>query len=154
MSTTTSVTSLLRRRRPMKQPPRPPTARCAGVGIVRTLENKTLAIPRHIETVEQNIEKAHAVVVDADASLAKPFAHGDALRAAAARVTEVNAALAASNDRDTAEEAPAPVDAAALRARASVNASFPAPGGSQLGRAPEHTFHTAVPRSPDHGRGH
>lgn len=126
----------------------------AGVGIVRTLENKTLAIPRHIETVEQNIDKARAVIVDADASLAKPFAHGDALRAAAARVTEVNAALAASNEKDTAPEAPEHVDAAALRARASVNASFPAPNGSQLGKAPEHTLHTTLPRSPDHGRGH
>ena len=124
----------------------------AGVGIVRTLENKTLAIPRHIETVEQNIENARAVIVDANASLAKPFAHGDALRAAAARVAEVNAALAASNEKDTAEDAPAPVDAAALRARASVNASFPTVGGSQLGNAPEQTVHTTIPRSPDHGR--
>ncbi|HQZ35697.1 MAG TPA: hypothetical protein PK020_14835, partial [Ilumatobacteraceae bacterium] len=98
-----------------------------GVGLVRTLENKTLAIPRHIETVEQSIEKARTVIVDADVSLAKPFAHGEALRAAAARVIEVDAALAASNEKSP-EVTPAEggsVDVAAMRARATVSASFP-----------------------------
>jgi len=123
----------------------------AGVGIVRTLENKTLAIPRNIQTVEQNIEKARTVIVDADASLAKSFAHGDALRAAATRVSEVNAALAASSEKDGDSQAPA--DATALRARAAVNASFPAPGGSSLGAAPTHAPQATSPRSPGYVRG-
>ena len=127
--------------------------RNAGVGFVRTLENKTLAIPRHIETVEQSITKARAVIVDADASLAKPFAHGDALRAAAARVTEVDAALAASNEKpDESPAAAAPLDAAAARARASVSASFPGVG-SAIGAAPAHSAPPVVVRSTENTRG-
>lgn len=126
--------------------------RNAGVGFVRTLENKTLAIPRHIETVEQNITKARAVIVDADASLAKPFAHGDALRAAAARVTEVDAALAASNEKPDSPAEAAPLDAAAARARASVSASFPGAGGA-IGAAPTQSPPPAVGRSTEKTRG-
>ena len=72
------------------------------------------------------------MIVDADVSLAKPFAHGDALRAAAARVIEVDAALAASNEK-APEVTPAEggsVDVAAMRARATVSASFPPAAGA------------------------
>ncbi len=122
----------------------------AGVGIVRTFENKTLAIPRHIETVEQSIEKARAVIVEADVSLSKPFAHGEALRTAAARdrgECSSRRIQRAGHRRERTSRR-----RSALRARASVNASFPASGRSDLGKAPEHSFRTTAPRSPDHGR--
>ena len=91
--------------------------------------------------------------MDADASLAKPFAHGDALRAAAARVTEVDAALAASNEKsDESPAAAAPLDAAAARARASVSASFPGVGGA-IGAAPAQSAPPVVVRSTENTRG-
>ncbi len=128
--------------------------RDAGIGTVRAIENKTLAIEKHIGSVQQDITRARAVVVDAEASLAKPFAHGEALRAAAARIAAVNDALAASNEKSD-QASPAPVDAASARARASVSASFPPTlgGAARSGQASTQTIPATPTRTTEHGRG-
>ena len=95
----------------------------AGVGLVRSIEHKVSAIAGNITKLERDIEQSRQTVAEADAAIAKPFAHTSALQAAKERVAAVDAALA---------EAAAPTDAEKAPPSASlVSASFPQRPGAQ-----------------------
>ena len=87
-----------------------------GLGTVTRLENLTSSLPKIITTENGLLEKAHETVQDADERLGKQFAHSEELRAAAAHLAEIEAALAAQMkdsqpQNEDAHPAPAPAPA-------------------------------------------
>lgn len=119
--------------------------RSAGIGTVRAIENKTTSIPRTIIQLEHEIEVAHQTVTDADAALAKPFAYAEDLKAAAARVRDIDNALAdAANGQQPAPDRPAPqtrteVDrkrSVRILPRAGIEHPITAPPSVGAGRSP------------------
>jgi len=123
--------------------------RHAGIGIVRSIENKVTGIPRDIAKFERDVAECERVIVEADAAIGKPFQHADALKRAAQRVIEVDAALAEASKPTQSD----PSASAAVDARAAVSASYPSRPTSSGGAARESRTREQSHAQRDYGRG-
>lgn len=85
----------------------------AGVGFVRTLENKVTTLPRTIERLDAEILEARSTIAQADGRLGQPFKYADDLAAAHTRVEAIDGQLAEAAVSTTAQHGqdPSPTQA-------------------------------------------
>jgi N12 class adenine-specific DNA methylase len=112
----------------------------AGVGVVRSLENKTTALPRTIVRLNAEITEAQNTITQADARLGQPFKYADDLAAAYARVEVIYGKLAELASGHTAAHT-VPADAAPLDPELQKlvdlnNRNFPTTAGHRAGERP------------------
>lgn len=128
--------------------------RNAGVGLVRTLENKTTALPDRIKRIERSLVGAEETVAQAGAALSKVFPHAQALVEAKSHALEVTAALTASAT-PTPATGGADAGTAASTARSAASASYP-PAALSRSSSPspgQRTPRTTPSRDHDQGSG-
>lgn len=86
-----------------------------GIGLIRSLENKTLAIPRILADTEARLGRAREEHADATARFGAPFAQAEELKAAEAALRDVERRMAEQASADStpgADDPPAPGDGA------------------------------------------
>lgn len=118
----------------------------AGIGLIRTIENKTTVIPRNIQTLEKQAHQARTTITEASQRIGTPFPKAVELRRAQERLAEINQAIDAqlkpqpSSGEDSQDTSGHASNTDSIHPHPATQAAFPTP------------HRTGTPTTQQHGK--